>query len=80
MFASLWHVNNMLQSLLAIVAGLLYAARRYYKKKEADRAQDEADRVSDKPVDWFRDHFRVQSDTADGSETEASDTDAPKRK
>lgn len=68
----------MLETALGIFAGLLYAVRKYYKKKEADRAQDEANRIQDNPADWMREHFRVSDDTANGSKTEASDTTAGK--
>lgn len=61
---------------MGILAGLLYLVRKYYKKKEASRAQDEANHIQDDPVDWYREHFRVQPDATDGGKTKASDTTA----
>lgn len=66
----------MLNTALGILAGLLYLAQRYYKKREADRAQKESDRIKDNPTGWFRDHFSVSDDTSDGGKTKTSDTKA----
>lgn len=64
----------MLNTALGILAGLLWLAKKYFNKKELERAQAEADKVQDNPTDWFRDHFRVPADTNDGSKTETNDT------
>ena len=66
----------MLNTALGILASLMYLAQRYYKKREADRAQKEADRIKDNPTGWFRDHFSVSDDTSDGGQTKTSDTKA----
>lgn len=68
---------------LGILAGLLYLVRQYYKKKEADDAQKEADKLENNPTDWFREHFSVpdehRGNSASTSETKAGESNRGER-
>lgn len=64
-----------MRTLLNIIAGLLLLIQSYKAKKEQADAQQQADQISQDPVDWFNTHFDggVQQSTG-ASTSKASDT------
>lgn len=61
--------------LLNILAGLLLLVQSYRAKKEQTDAQQQANQISQDPVDWFNTHFDggMQQST-EASTSETSDT------
>lgn len=65
-----------MKTLLNIIAGLLLLFQSWSNKKEQQRAQAEADKVSNDPVDWFSNHFGVRKQQdAEAGKTNTHDSD-----